>query len=49
MNWVYWISLHPKKGILTTFSGQIQNCLGENLKPELTTYTIGKLGPLRSF
>ena len=34
---------------LPTFSGQPQHLLGEKLKTEQTTYTIGKLGLLLFF
>ena len=32
VNLVYWISLHPKKAILATFSGKTPNFVGENEK-----------------
>ena len=32
VNLVYWNSLHPKKAILPTFSGQTPHFLGENRK-----------------
>ena len=34
MNWVYWISRHPKKAILPKFSGPTPNFVGENPKTE---------------
>ena len=49
VNLVYWNSLHPKMAILPTFWGKNPNFLSEKQKQDLTTYTIGKLGPLLSF
>ena len=49
VNLVHWNSLHSKKAILPTFSWQTPLFLVKITKPELTTYIIGKLGPLRSF
>ena len=49
VNLIHCNSLHPKKAILPTFSGQTPHFVGNITKPELTTYTIGKLSPLRSF
>ena len=50
VNFVYWISLYPKKAISPTFFWDKHHILlvkSKNL--ELATYTIGKLGLLRSF
>ena len=47
INLVHWNSLHPKKAIIPTFSGQNQIFSVKTTNPELTTYTIGKLGLLR--
>ena len=47
VNLVCWNSLHPKIAILPTFLGQNPHFLSEKQNPDLTTYTIGKLSPLR--
>ena len=44
VNMDYPISLHPKKGHFTYFSGKTQHFLGNKIN-----YTTGKLGPLRLF
>ena len=49
VNLVHWNSLHPKNAILPTFLGQHHIFSVKITKPELTTYTIGKLGLLWSF
>ena len=49
MNLDYLISLHPKKAILATFTGQTPHVQVKIQKPDLTTYTVGKLSMLRFF
>ena len=45
VNIVNWNSLDPKKAYLSTFLGQLLHFLSEMQKKNITTYTIGKLGP----
>ena len=47
VNFVYWISLHLKKDHFN-YLGQTLHFISEKQNMELTTYTIGKLGLLRS-
>ena len=49
VNLVNWNSLHPKKAIIPIFQDKHQIFSVKTTKPELTTYTIRKLGTLQSF
>ena len=44
VNLVHWNSLHPKKAILATFSGQTPNVLGENQKTRTNNLHHRKAG-----
>ena len=44
VNLVHWNSLHPKKAIIPTFSGQTPNVLGENQKTRTNNIHHRKAG-----
>ena len=44
VNFVYWISLHPKKAILPTFLGQTPHFLSEKQKPRTNNLHHRKAG-----
>ena len=44
LNLVHWNSLHPKRAILPTFSGQTPHFLGENLKTRTNNLNHRKAG-----
>ena len=46
VNWVYGISLHPKKAIIPTFSGQTPNFPGKNFGPKVGGLTCAKSGAI---